>query len=132
LARAKCCRPKSLPIEERLAHHPNSRMYRPAAGPAAAGPAIAVEEYIGGTEYSCDVMAENGRARLLRLARKIPCPRSTFGTTLGYVLPARLPRGLTLAALERVLARSAYGGRVRQFRDGGLALLARAPPEHQG
>lgn len=65
---------------------------------------IVIEQYVGGPEYSADLLLEGREARLVRVARKIMDPRAPTGTVLGYDVPARLPEELTrkqlLLALE--------------------------------
>lgn len=65
------------------------------------------EEYIEGTEYSCDFFRQNGRTEILRLTRKHRACGGPFGTTRAYETVAVLPDGLTLDSLENLLCRAA-------------------------
>ncbi|MEW5796239.1 MAG: ATP-grasp domain-containing protein [Candidatus Zixiibacteriota bacterium] len=79
-----------------------SRMYSIADAEVAAGtmqPAIVTEKLVEGPEYSCDFIIEGDTVRIIRIAGKIRSCRLTFGTTLAYLLPARLPDGLDTSHL---------------------------------
>ncbi len=65
------------------------------------------EELIQGTEYSCDFIVENYQVHIIRLARKITSPFRPFGTILGYVLPAFLPRDIDHNNFLQLLLKSA-------------------------
>jgi biotin carboxylase len=54
-------------------------------------PDVMVEEFIRGTEYSCDFMVEDGRVQLIRMARKYPSDGQFFGTIMAYESIDRLP-----------------------------------------
>jgi len=54
-------------------------------------------------------MVENGRVRVIRLARKIKSPQRPFGTILGYILPGALPVDETHFRDILVRAASALG-----------------------
>ena len=79
-----------------LADHRDRRMYAPYrldgvdVDPRTT---FVIEQFVDGDEYSCDFAVERGRARVLRIARKIPHRSEAFGTTLAYVVPAELPWG---------------------------------------
>jgi len=82
-------------MRSRLADHPNVRMYAPLGGNRSDPRRVfAIEEYVGGTEYSCDFILDENRIEIIRIARKIPASSGPFGTTLAYVVPSRLPTGL--------------------------------------
>lgn len=49
------------------------------------------EEFVQGTEYSCDFVMDADRLEIIRITRKILAPESSFGTTLAYVVPTNLP-----------------------------------------
>lgn len=87
---------------ERRAFH---RLYRPRR--RYAKPWIMAEAFAAGQEYSCDFMVEEGRATVIRLARKIKPRGEPFGTILGYLLPAQLPAMIRKERFERTLYRSA-------------------------
>ena len=96
-------------IESRLAQHPDVRMYPPAPqGDAAdARRAVEIEQFIDGTEYSCDFAIERERVTVIRVAKKLPAHGQPFGTTLAYVVPGELPPGLDSAGLRKQLGRAA-------------------------
>ena len=54
-------------------------------------PAVLAEEYVSGSEYSCDFIIEKERVEIVRLTSKIFSPRTPFGIVLGYFLPTVLP-----------------------------------------
>jgi len=83
-------------LKSRLAQHPDVRMYSSGAGEDHEfDPRLVfvAEEYIPGTEYSCDFLLDGDRVEIVRIAKKIPASGQTFGTILAYVLPAELPPG---------------------------------------
>jgi biotin carboxylase len=88
-------------LQQRRTH----RLYR--SRTPAAGPLIMAEGFSEGTEYSCDFVVEDGRARVIRLARKIKARGEPFGTILGYLLPAQLPAAVSKDRFNRILYQSA-------------------------
>ncbi len=66
-----------------------------------------VEEYIGGREYSCDFIIDDDRLEIVRIAKKIPAPDQTFGTTLAYLIPAELPEAVSTENLVQTLETAA-------------------------
>jgi len=68
---------------------------------------VVIEEYIDGREYSCDFALEDNRAEIIRVARKIFAPYLPFGATLGYIVPAELPRGISQTELGRQMLQAA-------------------------
>lgn len=88
-------------LEQRASH----RLYRPRKRHA--GPWIMAEAFAAGQEYSCDFMVKEGRANVIRLARKIKTLEEPFGTILGYLLPAQLPATIDKKRFERILCQSA-------------------------
>lgn len=90
-----------LGLQRRRTH----RLYR--SGKAAAGPLVMAEEFSDGPEYSCDFMVEDGRAHIIRLARKIKAHGEPFGTVLGYLLPVQLPAAISDDRFDRILYQSA-------------------------
>jgi biotin carboxylase len=65
------------------------------------------EEYITGSEYSCDFIIENKEIKIIRFSRKIKPNDKPFGTVSGYILPATLPGQLSTSGLETVLLNAA-------------------------
>jgi biotin carboxylase len=77
--------------------------------PAAYGfaPTVLAEEFIEGSEYSCDFILENGAVEIIRLTRKIPARDAPFGTIRGYILAELVPAGMARQRFEETLAKSA-------------------------
>ena len=97
-------------LESRLAVHSDQRMYASHCfNGMKADPRrdFVIEQFVQGAEYSCDFVVDGDRARILRIAAKIPDRGQPFGTTLAYVLPARLPSGIGRDELGRQLCRAA-------------------------
>ncbi len=124
-------------IQKRLTLHENSRMY-PTGAPAAPADTrkeFAVEEFIAGTEYSCDVILDGDRLSIIRLTRKIPAPGQSFGTTGAYVLPGVLLEEPAERDLCDLFLRAAHAlGLTRAVcmvdfivRDGTIFLLEMTP-----
>jgi predicted ATP-grasp superfamily ATP-dependent carboligase len=88
-------------LQQRRTH----RLY--CSGTAAADPLIMAEGFADGPEYSCDFTVEDGRAHVIRLARKIKARGEPFGTVLGYLLPAQLPAMVSKDHFDRILYQSA-------------------------
>lgn len=63
--------------------------------------AVVAESFVMGTEYSADFMVGDGQVSIVRVADKIRDDSLAFGTTVAYVVPARLPSGLTEGTLAR-------------------------------
>ena len=53
---------------------------------------ILAEEFIEGTEYSCDFVIENGSSRIIRLTEKIKLKSLPFGIIAGYRLIDKIPK----------------------------------------
>jgi len=53
-----------------------------------------VEEFVEGSEFSCDFLLDGDRLQVIRIARKVIALDQSFGTTLAYLVPADLPPGL--------------------------------------
>ncbi len=93
------------------------------------------EEFVPGTEYSCDFIIETGTVRIIRTARKIKLNDQPFGTVTGYLLPCEPPPfsdGRTLPAILKDAAQSL--GIERGFcmvdfivRDGRTMLIEMTP-----
>ena len=97
-------------MKNRLARHENTRMYadeEPSSVKTSTRKEFVVEEFVAGTEYSCDFIVDGGRIHIIRTARKIPAPSQSFGTTLAYVLPGVLPEGIAECKLHDQILRAA-------------------------
>ncbi len=96
-------------IKSGLATRSQSPLYRlnPEHGsrPDADLPVLA-EEWVEGREYSADFVIEDNTATLIRVAKKLRSDSLPFGTTLAYVVPAKLP-GLLNAEMLREKLREA-------------------------
>ena len=99
------CRQAVEIMKTRLESHPNARMYSRQTGSdgSNARQVFVAEEYIRGTEYSCDFMVDGGRVEVIRMARKFPAADSPLGTILAYFLPAELPSEIDRLAFQRQL-----------------------------
>jgi biotin carboxylase len=107
---ARECSSAFATIQNRLALHENKRMYSveyPSSVTADPRKEFAVEEYIAGTEYSCDFIIDGGLIRIIRTARKVPASGQSFGTTMAYVLPGVLPDEISEHELCGQLLRAA-------------------------
>jgi len=95
-------------LDSRLARHPDVRMYTAGDGD---GPdprrTFAIEQFVEGAEFSCDFILDGDRVETIRVARKIPAVGPCFGTTLAYLVPARLPPELDGVEFGRQLQRGA-------------------------
>ncbi len=60
---------------------------------------VLAEEFVEGREYSADFIIDDGNVILIRVAKKIRYDALPFGTTMAYVIPARLPAWLSREAL---------------------------------
>ena len=85
-----------------LRERSDSRMYRK-HGTDRQSPDIVCEEFVQGTEYSCDVFFDKKNPCILRLARKYLNPEAPTGTILAYEIPADLPGASSLNELESYL-----------------------------
>ncbi len=100
------CRRAFALLKERLASHPNRRMYA-AGGAHDPRKVFIVEELIDGEEWSCDFALDRGEARIIRQTRKILARDQSFGTVLAYRLSTDLPPGLEPAVLTDQFERAA-------------------------
>jgi biotin carboxylase len=69
--------------------------------------AFEIEEFVDGREYSADFIIENGKVQLIRIAKKLLAKNATFGSTLAYIVPARLPEEVSEAQLCETLLHGA-------------------------
>ncbi|MGE4319251.1 MAG: ATP-grasp domain-containing protein [Deferribacterales bacterium] len=86
-------------IEEKLAMHHNTRMYGTTD--------CTLEEYIDGTEYSCDWILKDGQAETIRFSRKIHDHSLSFGTTSAYVVPGERDTELNTDDVKTALIKGA-------------------------
>jgi len=84
-------------------------MYQPGGGIEKLDPRdkILAEEYISGREYSCDFIIDGGQVTIIRIAKKLEGEGTPFGTTVAYLVPARLPGGLDDSSLRKSLKKAA-------------------------
>ena len=105
-----CVRSLAL-MQQRLAAHHDTRMY---AAYADAGhqidprTTVLAEEFIEGSEYSCDFIVDGDRVEIIRIARKVPAADLGPGMTLGYEVPATLPAYIEEEAFSALLQRAAH------------------------
>ncbi|MBP6876137.1 MAG: ATP-grasp domain-containing protein [Candidatus Eisenbacteria bacterium] len=125
-------------MRARLAHHHDARMYAPVCtshGRLDPRAVFVAEEFVQGPEYSCDFVLDNERVEIVRIARKIFAPAPPIGTTLAYVIPARLPAGIGLAAFRRQIGAAARALGLRRamvmldfiLRDGRAVMIEMSP-----
>lgn len=62
-----------------------------------------VEEFISGSEFSCDFILQDGQTVILRETGKVKAPEQTFGSILAYTFPPLYPEGFVLRDLHNVL-----------------------------
>jgi hypothetical protein len=65
------------------------------------------EAFVAGREFSCDVVLEGNRLKIIRTAAKLFAADQPLGTTLAYVIPGDLSAELELEVFERQLLRAA-------------------------
>lgn len=61
-----------------------------------------VEEYIHGTEFSCDFVLKKDELTIVRLTEKVKDMDQTFGSVLAYCIPAGLPDDFSRAELALI------------------------------
>jgi len=84
-------------LQDRLSVHADRRLYPGSSSrgmPVSPRKVFVVEEFVGGTEYSCDFTIDDDTVHLIRIAKKICSVGQPFGTTMAYVVPADLPSGI--------------------------------------
>jgi biotin carboxylase len=95
-------------MSARLAEPSNPRMYMSAEnGQPDSRHLFVMEEFIHGREYSSDFVVDGDRIDIIRIARKIPAEDQPLGTTLAYVVPGKLPGGISIDRLKEQLHRAA-------------------------
>nr|MCX6833551.1 ATP-grasp domain-containing protein [candidate division Zixibacteria bacterium] len=107
------CRSAFRLIKTGLARRADARMYA-SSSQAGQQPMIEIEEWLDGPEYSCDFIIDGETVQVIRVAAKLHSSRMPFGTTLAYLLPARLPGDLTEASLADKLRAAALAVGIRR------------------
>ena len=101
------CRQHFTDIADGLRHRGNHPLY-PGGSTPDAPPVLLAEEFVEGTEYSCDFLLEAGAATPIRLTKKILAEDGNpMGTAVGYHLTSELPPGFDVAGFGRWLRSSA-------------------------
>jgi len=93
------------------------------------------EEFVQGTECSCDFIVDGARVEIIRLASKIAAHEHSFGTTLAYIVPGELPATVDPARFRRQLLEAAHALGIERsicmldfvVRDGEAVMLEMAP-----
>jgi biotin carboxylase len=128
----KECRRAFSVIQGGLRQRKNQRLYKGISNDSSP---IIVEEFVDGSEFSCDFFMYEEATTLIRLAKKIPSSIGPFGTTMGYVLVDALPNAIDLNIFRRYLARAAGALGIKKsicmadfiVRGGDIILLEMAP-----
>ena len=68
---------------------------------------VVAEEFVSGEEFSCDFIMEDGRARVIRICRKLISPDPPTGTARGYLLLGQKPPQINFTALSTALEKGA-------------------------
>jgi biotin carboxylase len=77
-------------------------------GRSTSQPSILAEEFVIGSEFSCDMIIDGPGIKIIRIAEKIGYNGFPFGTTLAYLIPAGLPGWLGREHLEKKLLEAAH------------------------
>lgn len=107
----KDCHRAFVTIQNRLADHPDIRMYTQGKNGFTKMDCrreFVVETFIAGREYSCDVIIDRDHLQIIRTAEKLPALDQTIGTTLAYIVPAQLPAELDQLLFQRQLITAAH------------------------
>ncbi len=128
----KECRRAFSVIQNELRQRKANRLYKDITNDS---PPIIVEEFVDGSEFSCDFFMDKEVATLIRLAKKIPSPTGPFGTTMGYMLVDTLPQGIDIQMFCQYLARAAGALGIKRsicmadfmVLEGEIVLLEMAP-----
>lgn len=128
----KECRRAFTVIQDGLQQRKNHRLYKGVSGDS---PQIIVEEFVEGSEFSCDFLMDEDEVTLIRLARKIPSFFGPFGITMGYVLLDALPHGIDFQKFCRYMAKGAAALGINRsicmadflVHNGDIVLLEMAP-----
>lgn len=68
---------------------------------------VLAEEFVEGREYSADFIIDGGNLHLIRVAKKLHSDILPFGTTIAYIVPAKLPAWLNRERLTKRLRNAA-------------------------
>ena len=74
---------------------------------SAATDCFLIEEFVEGTEYSCDFILQKKEVQILRFTRKVRAKDAPFGTTRAYVLTTCEAEGFDRKRLEGLLGKAA-------------------------
>ncbi|MBI4773904.1 MAG: ATP-grasp domain-containing protein [Deltaproteobacteria bacterium] len=126
------CERALLEIRRGLEARETHRMY---GNSVSKGPCVVAEEFVAGTEFSCDFLVRDDRVDVLRLTRKIHSTEGPFGTIRGYALVTRPPGDMDQRRFERVLGDGAKALGITDaicmvdflVRDEGIVLLEMTP-----
>lgn len=91
-------------IKEGLISRQDNRLYNSESIPDKLS--VLAEEFIEGTEYSCDFIIENDDVTIIRLTEKIKLNSLPFGIIAGYRLISKIP-GISHITLIQTLTRAA-------------------------
>jgi biotin carboxylase len=116
------CRRALATIQNQLADHPDTRMYRPGKNGLSQMDSrreFVIETFIEGREYSSDVIVDGDYLQIIRTSEKLPAPDQTIGTTLAYKVPAQLPAGFDQLLFQRQLIAAAHALGIKR----GLCMI---------
>ncbi len=123
------CRRFARLLLDGIHHRKENRLY------SSAVEGFLMEEFVPGTEYSCDFLLQGHEVKILRFSRKIKAEDTPFGTTVGYALSTCEQEGIDGRRLETLLGEAAQAlGLTRAFCmvdflgcDGRISLLELSP-----
>lgn len=126
------CRASYALIHAALQARQGHRLYH---SPEPASELIVAEEFIQGTEYSCDFLVDHGQTALIRLTKKIRALNRPFGTIQGYVLCDPAHEGIDPDEFLGMLGQCANALKIDRsicmldfmVQDGKIVLLELAP-----
>ena len=135
---AESCSAAYETARSRLEGHQNERMYASPVGKQTDPDprrVLAAEEFVQGSEYSCDFVLDADRVSVIRTAMKIPAAERSFGTTWAYVVPGELPAEVDQEELRDQLRLAAQALGLQRalcmvdmiVRDGKALLLEMTP-----
>ncbi|MFA6011534.1 MAG: ATP-grasp domain-containing protein [Desulfobacteraceae bacterium] len=97
---------------------------------------VIMEEFVDGTEYSCDFIVDKESVRLIRMTRKIHAPGSVFGTIMAYEMIDFLSENVSRDYFMGILGKAARSLGIERSLcmldfivspDGDISLLEIAP-----